>query len=101
MFLDRRKPGQSKFSTPRQEGDKAIILSGTMDEVTTGCPISIMVENDNQRSRDYSNIANVYRPGHADYTYDEKFGIRVVAALGKRHVVRYLGLAAAVCTDYY
>ncbi|MCR4611364.1 MAG: chorismate synthase [Lachnospiraceae bacterium] len=76
MFLDRRKPGGSKYATQRKEGDRAVILSGTLDNVTTGCPISIMVENENQRSRDYSNIANVYRPGHADYTFDEKYGLR-------------------------
>ncbi len=75
-FLDRRRPGKSKYSTPRNEGDKAIILSGTFDDTTTGCPVSVMIENENQKSRDYSNIANVYRPGHADFTYEEKFGTR-------------------------
>lgn len=75
-FLDRRKPGKSKYATSRQEEDRAIILSGVFDHVTTGCPISVMVENNNQRSEDYSSIANVYRPGHADYTYEAKYGIR-------------------------
>lgn len=99
VFLDRRKPGQSKYSTPRQEGDKAVILSGIMEDVTTGCPISIMVENDNQRSRDYSNIANVYRPGHADYTYEEKFGIRDYRgggrSSGRETIARVAGGAVA------
>ena len=76
VFLDRRRPGRSKFATPRAEEDKAEILSGTLDGTTTGCPISVIVRNANQRSQDYSNIASVFRPGHADYTYEEKFGIR-------------------------
>ena len=99
VFLDRRKPGQSKYTTPRNEDDKAIILSGTMEGVTTGCPISIMVENNNQKSRDYSNIANVYRPGHADYTFEEKFGIRDYRgggrSSGRETIARVAGGAVA------
>lgn len=75
-FLDRRRPGQSLFSTPRKEADKAQILSGTFEGETTGTPISILVKNENQQSRDYSEIASYYRPGHADYTFDAKYGFR-------------------------
>ena len=75
-YLDRRKPGQSKFTTARSEGDKAEILSGVFEGKTTGTPISIVIRNTDQRSRDYSNIMDVYRPGHADYTFDEKYGVR-------------------------
>ena len=67
-FLDRRKPGQSRFTTKRKESDKALILSGIFDGYTTGTPISILVKNQDQRSRDYGTILNTYRPGHADYT---------------------------------
>ncbi len=75
-FLDRRKPGQSKFTTARAEGDKVEILSGVFEGKTTGTPISMVVMNYDQRSRDYSEIASYYRPGHADYTFDQKFGFR-------------------------
>lgn len=74
--LDRRRPGQSDITTQRREPDKVRILSGMMDGVTTGTPIGFMVENTSQRSSDYSDIARAYRPNHADYTYDAKFGIR-------------------------
>lgn len=75
-YLDRRKPGQSKFTTQRQEGDAAEILSGVFEGRTTGTPVSIMVRNQDQRSHDYSEIMDIYRPGHADYTFDEKYGFR-------------------------
>ncbi len=80
-FLDKRKPGQSKYTTQRREADAVRILSGVMvddDGVqrTTGTPISLMIENTDQRSKDYSEIKASYRPGHADYTYDAKYGIR-------------------------
>lgn len=75
-YLDRRKPGQSRFSTPRKEDDRAEILSGIFEGRTTGTPISILIRNETQRSRDYSEIASYYRPGHADYTYDCKYGFR-------------------------
>ncbi|MGB1026063.1 MAG: chorismate synthase, partial [Rhodospirillaceae bacterium] len=74
--LDRRRPGQSKFTTQRQEPDQARILSGVFEGVTTGTPIGVLIENTDQRSRDYSDIAKRYRPGHADYTYDAKYGVR-------------------------
>ncbi len=75
-FLDERKPGQSKFTTQRNEEDKVEILSGVFEGKTTGCPISLIIYNQDQRSKDYGNIADQFRPGHADYTYQEKYGIR-------------------------
>lgn len=75
-YLDRRRPGQSLYSTPRKEEDAVEILSGVFEGKTTGTPISLAVFNRNQRSRDYSAIANLYRPGHADLTFDEKYGFR-------------------------
>lgn len=74
--LDRRKPGNSPFSTPRKEEDKVEILSGVFEGKTTGTPISLIVYNTNQRSYDYSEIAKCYRPGHADFSYDQKYGFR-------------------------
>ena len=76
VFLDRRRPGQSKFTTPRKESDKVHILSGVFEGRTTGTPVSLAIWNENQRSKDYSGIANVYRPGHADYCFDIKYGFR-------------------------
>ena len=82
VFLDQRRPGQGKFVTQRQEPDAVRILSGVFEDertggpVTTGTPISLMIENVDPRSRDYSEIARAYRPGHADYTYDAKYGVR-------------------------
>ena len=75
-YLDRRKPGQNSTTTARKESDMVEILSGVFEGTTTGAPISLMVRNGDQHSKDYSNIANVYRPGHADYTFDTKYGIR-------------------------
>ena len=75
-WLDRRKPGTSKFTTQRQEADAVRILSGVFDGVTTGTPIALMIENTDQRSKDYSNIAQAFRPGHADITYHQKYGVR-------------------------
>jgi len=81
-YLDKRKPGQSKYTTQRREPDQVRILSGVLVEddgvtmVSTGTPISMMIENTDQRSKDYGEIARQYRPGHADYTYDVKYGIR-------------------------
>ena len=74
--MDRRRPGQSKFTTQRKESDKAIILSGVFEGKTTGTPISIIIHNEDKRSRDYETIKNKFRPGHADYTYFKKYGIR-------------------------
>jgi chorismate synthase len=75
-FLDRRKPGTSKFTTQRREPDEVRILSGVFEGKTTGTPISLMIENVDQRSKDYSKVAKAYRPGHADYAYDAKYGFR-------------------------
>ena len=75
-FLDRRRPGTSKFTTQRQEPDAVRILSGTFEGKTTGTPISLMIDNVDQRSKDYSEVAKAYRPGHADYAYDAKYGFR-------------------------
>ncbi|NKB52924.1 MAG: chorismate synthase [Rhizobiaceae bacterium] len=80
-FLDKRKPGQSKYTTQRREADQVKVLSGVMPQedgtwLTTGTPISMMIENTDQRSKDYSDIAKRYRPGHADFTYDAKYGLR-------------------------
>ena len=80
--LDRRKPGQSRFTTQRREPDQVKILSGvfsddrTPEQVTTGTSIALMIENTDQRSKDYGDIRDAYRPGHADFTYDAKYGIR-------------------------
>lgn len=76
IYLNRRKPGQGKYSTPRSEDDTVQILSGVFEGKTTGTPISLAIFNEDQRSRDYSEIASYYRPGHADYTFDAKFGFR-------------------------
>jgi chorismate synthase len=75
-FLDKRRPGQNKFTTQRQEPDAVRILSGVFEGRTTGTPISLMIENVDQRSKDYSDVAKAYRPGHADYSYDAKYGFR-------------------------
>ena len=75
-WLDKRRPGQSKFTTQRQEPDQVRILSGVHEGKTTGTPISLMIENVDQRSKDYSDVAKAYRPGHADYAYDAKYGFR-------------------------
>ena len=75
-FLDARRPGTSRFVTQRREPDRVRILSGVFEGRTTGTPISLLIENTDQRSRDYSEIATRYRPGHADYTYDAKYGHR-------------------------
>src|SRR3712207_4253895 len=90
--LDRRRPGQSRFTTQRQEPDQVKILSGvftderTGRQVTTGTPIALMIENVDQRSKDYSEIKNSYRPGHADYTYDVKYGLQIGRASCRERV---------------
>jgi len=75
-FLDKRRPGQSRFTTQRQEPDEVRILSGVFEGRTTGTPIGLMIDNVDQRSKDYSDVAQAYRPGHADYAYDAKYGFR-------------------------
>jgi len=75
-FLDKRRPGTSRFTTQRQEPDQVRILSGVFEGRTTGTPIALQIDNVDQRSKDYSEVAKAYRPGHADYTYDAKYGFR-------------------------
>ena len=94
-FLNRRKPGQSHYSTPRKEDDKVTILSGVFEGVTTGTPISLWVENTSQRSHDYSQISTCYRPGHADYTFDAKYGIRDYRGGGRSSGRETIGRVAA------
>ena len=76
IYLDKRKPGQSRFTTQRQEPDTVRILSGVFEGKTTGTSISLVIENQDQRSKDYGDIKDKFRPGHADYTYEKKYGIR-------------------------
>ena len=94
-YLDRRKPGQSRFTTQRQEGDKAEILSGVFEGRTTGTPIAMFVRNQDQRSKDYSNIMDIYRPGHADYTFDQKYGFRDYRGGGRSSGRETIGRVAA------
>ena len=94
-FLNRRKPGQSKFSTPRKEDDAVEILSGIFEGKTTGTPISLVVFNTNQKSADYSDIASYYRPGHADYTFDLKYGFRDYRGGGRSSGRETIGRVAA------
>lgn len=95
VMLDRRKPGQSRFTTTRNEADGVSILSGIFEGKTTGMPISMMVYNKTQRSSDYSEIANYYRPGHADYTFDEKYGFRDYRGGGRSSGRETIGRVAA------
>ena len=94
-FLNRRKPGQSKFTTPRKEDDSVEILSGVFEGKTTGTPISLVVYNKNQQSKDYSEIASYYRPGHADYTFDMKYGFRDYRGGGRSSGRETIGRVAA------
>lgn len=95
QFVDRRKPGQSKFTTARNEADAIEILSGVFEGKTTGTPISMMVRNADQHSKDYSDIAEVFRPGHADYTFWEKYGIRDYRGGGRSSGRETIGRVAA------
>ncbi|MBT6043374.1 MAG: chorismate synthase, partial [Gammaproteobacteria bacterium] len=74
--LDRRKPGSSRFTTQRKEDDRVKILSGVFEGKTTGTPIGMIIENQDQKSKDYGNIKDLFRPAHADYTYQQKYGVR-------------------------
>ena len=94
-YLNRRKPGQSRFTTARQEADQAEILSGVFNERTTGTPISILVKNQDQRSKDYGKIKDCYRPGHADYTFDAKYGFRDYRGGGRSSGRETIGRVAA------
>lgn len=95
QLLDRRKPGQSKFTTQRQEADQVELLSGVFDGKTTGTPISMFVRNTDQRSHDYSEIMNLYRSGHADYTFDQKYGFRDYRGGGRSSGRETIGRVAA------
>ena len=98
-YMDRRKPGATKYSTPRKESDEIEILSGTFEGRTTGTPISMIVYNKTQRSQDYSEIASYYRPGHADFTFDQKYGFRDYRgggrSSGRETIARVAGGAVA------
>src|SRR3954462_272085 len=83
QWLDRRRPGRSRFTTQRREPDLVRILSGTFEGRTTGTPISLMIDNVDQRSKDYAEIASAYRPGHADWTYQAKYGHRALRGAGR------------------
>jgi chorismate synthase len=93
--LDRRRPGQSEIVTPRKEPDTAEILSGVQDNLTLGTPISIMVRNTDQRPSAYDEMAEKYRPSHADYTYDAKYGIRAASGGGRASARETIGRVAA------
>lgn len=95
VHLDRRKPGQSKFTTSRKENDTVSILSGVFEGKTTGTPIAMEVRNTNQRSGDYSEIASYYRPGHADYTFSAKYGFRDYTGGGRSSARETIGRVAA------
>ncbi len=94
-YLDRRRPGQSRFTTARQEGDQVEILSGIFEGKTTGTPIALIVRNLDQRSRDYRAIMDVYRPGHADYCFDAKYGFRDYRGGGRSSGRETIGRVAA------
>lgn len=100
LFLDRRKPGTSEATTPRKEDDLVEILSGVFDGKTTGTPISLMVKNTSQKSSDYSEIANYYRPGHADFGFDKKYGFRDYRGGGRSSGRETIGRVAsgAICS---
>ncbi len=99
-YLNRRRPGQGQFSSPRTENDFVVIYSGIMDGMTTGTPISLTISNTQQNSAAYSDLSQVYRPGHADYTYDMKYGIRDYRgggrASGRETAARVAGGAIAL-----
>ena len=113
--LDRRKPGQSRLTTARKEGDRVEILSGVFEGKSTGCPIGFLVRNENQHSSDYENMRNLYRPSHADFTYTQKYGLRdhrgggrssaretisrVVAGAFAKLVLRQLGISIQAYTQ--
>ena len=95
IYLNRRRPGQSSFTTARKEADEIEILSGVFEGRTTGTPISLIVRNTDQRSHDYSKIMNCYRPGHADYTFDAKYGFRDYRGGGRTSGRETIGRVAA------
>jgi chorismate synthase len=92
--LDRRRPGQSRLTTQRQEEDRVEILSGVLDDVTLGTPIAMLVRNQDARGKDYGEVASKYRPSHADYTYQAKYGVRAVAGGGRASARETVGRVA-------
>ena len=94
-WLDKRRPGSSRFTTQRREADEVEILSGVFEGRTTGTPISLLIRNEDQRSKDYSDVAKAYRPGHADYTYDAKYGFRDWRGGGRSSARETAGRVAA------
>ncbi|WP_029321476.1 chorismate synthase [Butyrivibrio sp. AE3004] len=100
VFMDRRKPGSSQITTPRKEADEVEILSGIFEGKTTGTPISLIVKNTSQRSGDYSEIAQYYRPGHADFCFDKKYGFRDYRGGGRSSGRETIGRVAsgAICS---
>ena len=95
-YLDKRRPGQSSITTRRDEADAVEILSGTVDGITTGTPLTLFIRNKDQKSKDYSEMAKLYRPSHADYTYQKKYGIRDVAGRSSARVTAGHVAAGAV-----
>ena len=95
IYLDRRRPGCNPYGTKRNESDSPVILSGIFEGKTTGTPISVIIYNTSQISKDYSNIASVYRPGHADYTFDQKYGFRDYRGGGRSSGRETIGRVAA------
>ena len=112
--LDRRKPGTSRYTTARREADQVKIMSGVFEGKTTGTPIGLLIENTDQRSKDYGNIAQSFRPGHADYTYTQKYGFRdyrgggrssaretamrvAAGAIAKKYLKQQLGIEIKAC----
>jgi chorismate synthase len=93
--LDRRRPGQSRLVSQRKEGDQVEILSGVLDGLTLGTPIAMLIRNQDARGKDYDDLARAYRPSHADYTYDAKYGIRAVAGGGRASARETAGRVAA------
>src|SRR5690625_6561020 len=100
--LDRRKPGQSRYTTQRREADRVRILSGVFEGKTTGTPIGLLIENTDQRSKDYSNIKDQFRPALADYTYMQKYGVLYYRG-GGRSSAGYTAMLVAVdgCAKKY
>lgn len=94
-YLDRRRPGQNQYTTKRNESDTVEFLSGIFNDKTTGTPIAMLVRNKDQQSQDYDDIANYYRPGHADYTYDAKYGFRDYRGSGRASGRETIGRVAA------
>lgn len=87
-FLDQRKPGQSKFTTQRKEPDKVKILSGVFNNVTTGTPVSLVIQNEDKKSQDYTDISQSYRPGHADYTTKKNLVLEITEVVEEHRLER-------------